>query len=107
MNRGERIPTTIRNLENVHRKAAAVVEPGGTYQGAVVGYAIEDDGRACFVLDTGRSLAAVPTERRDLAIGHVARARTQSSSEDEDHRRRSLTWVLDDVEHERDRGRGR
>jgi len=107
MNRGERIPTTLRNLENVHRKAAAVVEPGGMYQGAVVGYAIEDDGRAYVVLDTGRSLAAVPTERRDLAIGHVARARTQSSSEDEDHRRRSLTWVLDDAEHERDRGRGR
>lgn len=107
MNRGERIPTTLRNLENVHGKAAAVVDPGRTYQGAVVGYAIEDDGQSYVVLDTGRSLAAVPTERRDLAIGHVARARTQASSEDEDHRRRSLTWVLDDVEHERDRGRGR
>jgi translation elongation factor EF-1alpha len=29
------------------------------------------------------------------------------SAEQENRERRTLTWVLDDLEHERDRGRGR
>jgi hypothetical protein len=52
-------------------------------------------------------LTAVPTDRRDLEVGHTVRARAEVTAEKESHERRTLTWALDDVEHERDRGRGR
>ena len=109
MNRGERIPTTLRDLEHVHGKDAGVAnaEPGRTYQGPVVGYAVEDDGQNYVVLDTGRDLTAVPTDRRDLEVGHAVRARAEATAEQENRERRTLTWMLDDLEHERDRGRGR
>jgi len=109
MNRGERIPTTLRDLEHVHGKdaGAAKADPGRTYQGPVVGYAVEDDGQSYVVLDTGQELTAVPTDRRDLEVGHTVRARAEATAEQESRERRTLTWALDDLEHERDRGRGR
>lgn len=109
MNQGERIPTTLRDLERVHGKdaAAATPEAGRTYQGRVAGYAVEDDGKGYVVLDTGPELTAVPTDRRDLEVGHTVRARAEATVEQESRERRSLTWAIDDIEHERDRGRGR
>lgn len=109
MNQGERIPTTLRDLERVHGKDAAAVrpEPGRSYQGRVAGYAVEDDGKSYVVLDTGPELTAVPTDRRDLEVGHTVRARAEATAEQESRERRSLTWAIDDIEHERDRGRGR
>lgn len=109
MNQGERIPTTLRDLERVHGKdaAAATPEAGRTYQGRVAGYAVEDDGKSYVVLDTGPELTAVPTDRRDLEVGHAVRARAENAVEQESRERRSLTWAIDDIEHERDRGRGR
>jgi type IV secretory pathway VirD2 relaxase len=109
MTRGERIPTTLRDLERVHGKDTepARAEPGRTYRGPVVGYAVEDDGHSYVVLDTGPELTAVPTDRRDLEVGHIVRARAEATAEQEGRERRTLTWALDDLEHERDRGRGR
>jgi type IV secretory pathway VirD2 relaxase len=109
MVRGERVPTTLRDLERIHGKdsGAARAEPGRAYQGPVVGYAVEDDGKSYVVLDTEQELTAVPTDRRDLEVGHTVRARAEATAEKESHERRTLTWVLDDVEHERDRDRGR
>jgi hypothetical protein len=82
MARGERIPTTLRDLERIHGKDAepARAEPGRTYRGAVVGYAVEDDGQSYVALDTGQELTAVPTDRRDLEVGHVVRARAEASA---------------------------
>lgn len=109
MTRGERIPTTLRELEQVHGKSAEAARPeaGRPYRGPVVGYAVEDDGQSYVVLDTGQELTAVPTDRRDLEVGHTVRARAEATAEQESRDRRSLTWALDDIEHERDRGRGR
>jgi hypothetical protein len=109
MTRGERIPRTLRDLERVHGKDTepARAEPGRTYRGPVVGYAVEDDGQSYVVLDTGQELTAVPTDRRDLEVGHTVRARAEATAEQESRERRTLTWALDDLEHERDRGRGR
>jgi hypothetical protein len=72
-----------------------------------VGYAVENDGKSYVVLDTGQRLTAVPTDRRDLEAGHAVRARAEFAAEQENRERRTLTWTLDDVEHERDHGRGR
>lgn len=109
MTQGERIPTTLRDLERVHGKDTepARAEPGRSYRGPVVGYAVEDDGQSYVVLDTGQELTAVPTDRRDLEVGHTVRARAEATAEQESRERRTLTWALDDLEHERDRGRGR
>ncbi|RIL03540.1 MAG: hypothetical protein DCC71_14930 [Proteobacteria bacterium] len=109
ISRGERVPTTLRELERIHGKEAVPLQaaPGRTYQGSVVGYAIEDDGQSYIVLDTGSELSAVPTDQRDIEPGHTARARTEHSTAREGRDRRTLVWAIDDLEHERDRGRGR
>lgn len=85
MNQGERIPTTLRDLERVHGKdaAAARPEPGRTHKGRVAGYAVEDDGKSYVVLDTGPELTAVPTDRRDLEVGHTVRATAEAAVEQE------------------------
>jgi len=107
--RGAAMPVTLRDLERMHGKAArsAEIEPDSVYRGHVVGYAIEDNGETYIVLDTGRELTAIPSLRRDLDVGHAARARAVATAETDNRDRRTLTWALDDIEHERDRGRGR
>jgi hypothetical protein len=109
MIRGERVPTTLRDLERIHGKESSTTraEPGRAHQGPVVGYAVDDDGKSYVVLDTGQELTAVPTDRRDLEVGHAVRARAEVTAEQESRERRTLTWALDDVEHEQDRGRER
>ena len=109
MSHGDHIPTTLRELERVHGRPVAVAkaDPSETHRGELVGYAVEDDGKRYAVLDTGQELRAVPTDRRDLEVGHAVRARAEAPAEEDSRARRSLTWALDDLEHERDRGRGR
>lgn len=104
-----RIPTNLRELERSHGKEIelARARAGLAYRGELVAYATSDDGTSYAVLDTGRRLAAVPTDRRDLEVGHAVRARAQAVTDEESRERRRLAWVLDDIEHERDRGRGR
>lgn len=104
-----RVPTNLRELERSHGKAIdlARARAGLSYRGDLVAYATSDDGTSYAVLDRGRRLTAVPTDRRDLEIGHAVRARAQAVTDEETRERRRLAWVLDDVEHERDRGRGR
>ena len=105
-----RAPTSLEALAQAHRKEVAMAPPetGRTLQGVLVGYAVADDGVRYAVLDTGRALTAVPTDRRDLEEGHRVRARvTEVGQDDEGRERRRLAWALDDLEHERDRGRGR
>jgi type IV secretory pathway VirD2 relaxase len=104
-----RVPTNLRELERSHGKEIELAQAraGLAYRGELVAYATSDDGTAYAVLDTGRRLTAVPTDRRDLEVGHAVRARAQAGSDDETSERRRLTWALDDIAHERDRGRGR
>jgi hypothetical protein len=103
------VPTNLRELERSLGKEIELARdrPGLAYRGELVAYATSDDGTAYAVLDTGRRLTAVPTERRDLEVGHTVRARAEVATDDETSERRRLTWALDDIEHERDRGRGR
>lgn len=104
-----RVPTNLRELERSHGKAIdlARAQAGLSYRGALVAYATSDDGTSYAVLDRGRRLTAVPTDRRDLEVGHAVRARAQAVTDEETRERRRLAWVLDDIEHEHDRGRGR
>lgn len=108
LNHGGRVPTTLRELERDQGRRVAVAkgDPGETHQGDVVAYAVEDDGKRFVVLDTGAELMAVQTDRRDLELGQAVRARAEVA-EGESRARRVLTWALDDLEHEQDRGRGR
>jgi hypothetical protein len=59
------------------------------------------------VLDTGRHLTAVATDRRDLEIGQDVRAGARMMQEAENREQRRIIWTLDDMEHQRQRGRGR
>jgi len=105
-----RAPTSLEALAQAHRKEITMAAPetGRTLQGVLVSYAVADDGLRYAVLDTGRALTAVATDRRDLEEGHRIRARTTEVGQDDEGReRRRLAWALDDLEHERDRGRGR
>jgi hypothetical protein len=104
-----RVPANLRELERSHGRAIDLARPraGLAYRGELVAYATSDDGTSYAVLDTGRRLTAVPTDRRDLEVGHAVRARAQAVTDEETRERRRLAWVLDDIEHERDRGRGR
>jgi hypothetical protein len=63
------------------------------------------------MIEDGREIRPVPTERREIAVGKQVRARLVSSLREaegsERERRRGLMWQLADLELERDRGRGR
>ncbi|MCZ7618414.1 MAG: DUF3363 domain-containing protein [Myxococcota bacterium] len=104
-----RVPMNLRELERSHGKEVelARARAGLAYRGELVAYATGDDDTSYAILDTGRRLTAVPTDRRDLEVGHTVRARAQAVTDEQTRERRRLAWALDDIEHERDRGRGR
>ena len=101
----DRTPMTLQQLVRRHAKPMRLPEAGQSYRGALVAYAREEDGSRYAVLDTGRHLTAFATQRRDLDLGADVRARARIL--DGDRERRRLTWVLDDLERQREHGRGR
>ena len=88
-----------REIEHARRIA------GGLYRGPLVAYAYDEAGGRYAVLRTGGVLTAIPTNRRDLALGKEVRARSRLV-EHAEHERRRIVWQLEDTR-ELDRGRGR
>ena len=78
---------------------------GMTHRGTLVAYAYDEAGGRYAILDTGRTLTAIPTADRGLEPGRrvLARARMVDVRERE---LRRVAWQLEDAR-ERDRGRGR
>jgi type IV secretory pathway VirD2 relaxase len=105
----ERRPMTFEELERARGKPLrmAKAEAGRIYRGELVAYAQGDGKTNWAVLDTGRHLTAVPTDRRELEIGQDVRARARMIQEAENREQRRITWTLDDMEHQRQRGRER
>jgi type IV secretory pathway VirD2 relaxase len=113
MRQRDRLPMSFAEVEQMSGKPiqAPSTIPGMLYRGRLVAYAEDEHGERHAVLDEGRVLWAVPTERRDLAVGTQVRARSGSArgveEASERERKRGLMWQLADLERERDRGRGR
>ncbi|HYB12279.1 MAG TPA: DUF3363 domain-containing protein [Myxococcota bacterium] len=85
----------------------ARLEAAALYRGRVVAAAMDDAGESYLVLDTGRSLTAVPagTEQK-FPPGREVRAIAELR-ESGAERRRILRFVLEDMEREQKRERGR
>jgi type IV secretory pathway VirD2 relaxase len=79
--------------------------PGQVLRGELRAVAVDEQGRRLAVLDTGRHLAAIPTEQADLELGHEYAA--ESHVERDGERRRVLAWRLEDLERTREREHGR
>ena len=103
----ERRPLTLAQASRLGRKEVvrAAQEPGRVYRGRVVAMAEDDAGARYVVLDTGRHLTAVPTERA-YERGQELRARSRTVASPAE-RRRVLAWQLDDLERERSRSHDR
>ena len=105
----ERTPMTLEELEQARGKSIrlAKAEAGRLYRGELVAYAQGEGKTQWAVLDTGRHLTAVPTDRQNLEIGQEVRARARMIQEAENREQRRIAWTLDDMEHQREHGRGR
>jgi len=105
----ERTPMTFEELEQARGKSLrlAKAEAGRLYRGELVAYAQGEGKTQWAVLDTGRHLTAVPTDRQDLEIGQEVRAHARMIQEAENREQRRIAWTLDDMEHQRERGHGR
>lgn len=110
----DRMYLAFDEVERTFRKPLRAVPSdafGVTYRGRLVAYAENEQGERFAMLDDGREIRPVPTERRDLAVGREIRARLVSVRDHaevtEQERRQGLVWQLADHELERDRGRGR
>jgi len=77
--------------------------PGQILRGELRAIAVDGQGRRVAVLDTGRHLAAIPTEQADLELGHEYAA--ESHLDREGARRRVLAWRFEDLERTRERAR--
>jgi type IV secretory pathway VirD2 relaxase len=110
----DRMYLAFDEVERAFGKPLRAVSPdafGVNYRGRLVAYAENERGERFAMLDEGREIRPVSTERRDLAVGRQIRARLVSvhghAEATEQKRRRGLLWQLADHELERDRGRGR
>jgi type IV secretory pathway VirD2 relaxase len=79
--------------------------PGQVLRGELRAVVVDEHGRRVAVLDTGRHLAAIPTEQADLELGHEYAA--ESHVERDGERRRVLAWRFEDLERMREREHGR
>jgi hypothetical protein len=79
--------------------------PGQVLRGELRDVVVDEQGRRLAVLDTGRHLAAIPTEQADLELGHEYAA--ESHVERDGERRRVLAWRFEDLERIRNRDRER
>ncbi|HME69194.1 MAG TPA: hypothetical protein VKM54_04930, partial [Myxococcota bacterium] len=85
----------------------ARLEVAALHRGRVVTAAIDDSGETYLVLDTGRTLTAVPTgAAQRFSAGREVRAIAEASQSGVE-RRRILSWVLEDMVREQCRDRGR
>jgi hypothetical protein len=110
----DRLYLALDEVERTFGKPIRAIYPdafGVTYRGRLVAYAENERGERFALLDEGREIRPVPTERRELAVGRPVRARLVSAKNQaeatEQERRRGRLWQLADHELERDRGRGR
>ncbi len=83
----------------------AAEQPGQRLRGELRAMAIDEAGRRVAVLDTGRQLAAIPTEQADLEMGREYAA--EAHLERDGERRRVLAWRFEDLERMRERERSR
>ena len=81
------------------------------HRGRLVAYAENERGERFALLDEGREIRPVPTERRELAVGRQSGPGScplkNQAEATEQERRRGRLWQLADHELELDRGRGR
>jgi hypothetical protein len=95
-------------LADLRAQAGKPVHPasdaaGQRLRGELRGLAVDEEGRRVAVLDVGRHLAAIPTDRGDLELGHEYQAESHIDRDDE--RRRVLAWRFEDLERLRERAR--
>jgi hypothetical protein len=104
----ERRPLTRSEAQRLGAKELvhAARESGRIYRGRVVAMAEDGAGPRYVVLDTGRYVTALPATGQTFERGRELRARSRME-ESPAERRRVLAWQIDDLEHERRRGRER
>ena len=109
MKQRERQPLTLAEAARLGGKPVekARLEAAALYRGRVVAMAMDNGGESYLVLDTGRSLTAVPAgAEQKFPPGREVRAIAEVK-EAAAERRRILTFVLEDMEREQKRERGR
>jgi len=109
MKQRERQPLSFAEVARLTGKTVekARLEVAALHRGRVVTAAIDEGGETYLVLDTGRTLTAVPTGgAQRFSAGREVRAIAEVSHSGVE-RRRVLSWVLEDMERERSRDRGR
>jgi hypothetical protein len=109
MKQRERQPLSFAEAARLTGKTIekARLEVAALYRGRVVTMASDDSGASYLVLDTGRTLIAIPTGKAlHFAAGREVRAIAEVSHVGVE-RRRILSWVLEDMEREQNRDRGR
>jgi len=84
----------------------AKLEPGRAYRGRVVAMASDAEGRTVVVLQSERTLTALPAPDQKFQVGQEIRARAVAQEVPNEHRR-VLAWQLDELDREQKRDRGR
>jgi hypothetical protein len=109
MKQRERQPLSFAETALLTGKAVekARLEVAALHRGRVVTMAIDEGGETYLVLDTGRTLTAIPAgAAQHFSAGREVRAIAEVSHSGVE-RRRILSWVLEDMEREQNRDRGR
>jgi hypothetical protein len=109
MKQRERQPLSFAEAARLGEKPIekARLEAAALYRGRVVATAIDDGGNRYVVLDTGRSLTAVPARAEQrFTPGREVRAIAEVR-ESGAEKRRFLTFILEEMEREQKRDRGR
>jgi hypothetical protein len=74
--------------------------PGQRLRGEFRGLAVDEEGRRVAVLDIGRHITTIPTERADLEVGHQYEAESHRGREG--GRWRAVAWQFEDLERSRE-----
>ena len=109
MKQRERQPLSFAEIARLTGKTIekARLEVAALHRGRVVTAAIDEGGETYLVLDTGRTLTAIPAgAAQRFTAGREVRAIAEVSQPGVE-RRRILSWVLEDMEREQSRDRGR
>jgi hypothetical protein len=98
---------SFQEVEAVSGKQLEAAEPSlGRYEGSLVAWARDAQGRHFLVLDLGSRLVAIPSQRRQLELGSQVRVRFERAAAQHGLGLRA-GWQLVDRERELERGRGR
>jgi len=109
MKQRERQPLSFAEVARLTGKTVekARLEVAALHRGRVVTAAIDENGGTYLVLDTGRTLTAIPAgAAQHFNAGREVRAIAEVSHSGVE-RRRILSWVLEDMERAQSRDRGR